>query len=297
MRDMVKEILDILPYSGNLHQSWFGTESQNFEATIDHDEWESSYRFLDSVYDVENEDIDGPDSEQVPGESDLYKDMKLLSKDAKKEVRLLPDPISLPTVSKSELESKALPSIPSPLRTQKSKNLEDSKDLVPLSRPITRQLSTYSLNIIMESLSSSTTFNFEDNENNKNSELALADTTMETKVEGQRRSIFESLFDSPTDKKLPQIPQSDPDYSISVPPWELPNYPALTEQMSSLYVVSYSYVPKLPDEILIARGEVVSILKEYDDGWCLVKLILKSTSQGDLIENNTDEEGMCPKGC
>jgi hypothetical protein len=48
--------------------------------------------------------------------------------------------------------------------------------------------------------------------------------------------------------------------------------------------VRYEYEPTLPDELLIAIGQVLHVLVEYSDGWALCK-------------NSHGLEGMVPQEC
>jgi hypothetical protein len=55
-----------------------------------------------------------------------------------------------------------------------------------------------------------------------------------------------------------------------------------SQQIAS--VVRYEYEPSLPDELLIATGQVLHVLVEYSDGWALCK-------------NRHGLEGMVPQEC
>lgn len=48
--------------------------------------------------------------------------------------------------------------------------------------------------------------------------------------------------------------------------------------------VRYAFIPTLPDELSIAAGDIVHVLRKYDDGWA-------------LCVNRRREQGMVPLEC
>lgn len=63
--------------------------------------------------------------------------------------------------------------------------------------------------------------------------------------------------------------------------------PAIPRPMSSAVetaVVSVVFIPTLPDELSISAGEIVTVVKAFDDGWA-------------LCQNAAGEQGVVPVEC
>lgn len=67
----------------------------------------------------------------------------------------------------------------------------------------------------------------------------------------------------------------------------IPMGPAIPRPMSSAVetaVVSVVFIPTLPDELSISAGEIVTVVKAFDDGWA-------------LCQNAAGEQGVVPVEC
>lgn len=51
--------------------------------------------------------------------------------------------------------------------------------------------------------------------------------------------------------------------------------------------VGATYAPTLSDELPIKVGEIVRMIEEYEDEWCLVQ----------QVGRTDDEKGVCPRFC
>jgi hypothetical protein len=51
--------------------------------------------------------------------------------------------------------------------------------------------------------------------------------------------------------------------------------------------VTATYVPQMSDELIIKPGEIVRMIEEYEDEWCLIQRVGRSQA----------EKGVCPRFC
>lgn len=77
---------------------------------------------------------------------------------------------------------------------------------------------------------------------------------------------------TPSPLKSPARSESFKPSDIAYPPID-PNAPSNEIDVPRLMSVSIAFSPSLADELLIRIGDVVRMLEEYRDGWCLVEHI------------------------
>lgn len=88
-------------------------------------------------------------------------------------------------------------------------------------------------------------------------------------------TVKPSTYRRPMDKKLCDLPS-------------LPSCPCvLIVRRPRLMTVAATYTPTLSDELPIKVGEIVRMIEEYEDEWCLVQ----------HVGRTDDKKGVCPRFC
>lgn len=107
-----------------------------------------------------------------------------------------------------------------------------------------------------------------------------------------------------TNKRLPKLPPiistynpSSSTYKSSLAPTtayitSLNNMENVTSWKPKVYIVVINYTKRLPDELTIRQGDKVTIVKEFPDTWCLVRIISSFDKQ---VREKV--KGMVPRNC
>lgn len=97
-----------------------------------------------------------------------------------------------------------------------------------------------------------------------------------------------------TNKRLPKLPPIISTYNPPLTTYttSLANMENVTSWKPKVYTVVMTYTKRLADELTVRQGDRVTIIKEYPDTWCLVRIISSSDKQ---VREKV--KGMVPRNC